>query len=158
RLTSRIAAGGGFGKTRLAVEYLHRYGPRYYPGGLFWVNAASTSLEDEFWRGFKVLYARVAVFCGLRQAQRFLPRGVERALRKIKEPALYVVDNIPEAAAGQDPAAIGDYCPALGAVTVLATSRQDTREEGVKTVPVDTLERDSAILLLTENLPGFGCL
>jgi hypothetical protein len=27
QLTSRLTAGGGFGKTRLAVEYLHRFGP-----------------------------------------------------------------------------------------------------------------------------------
>jgi len=33
-LTCRITASGGFGKTRLATEYLYRYGPRYYPGAL----------------------------------------------------------------------------------------------------------------------------
>ena len=41
QLTSRLTAAGGFGKTRLAIEYLHRYGARY-PGGIFWVNAASS--------------------------------------------------------------------------------------------------------------------
>lgn len=32
RLVGRVTAAGGFGKTRLAIEYLYRYGPRYYPG------------------------------------------------------------------------------------------------------------------------------
>lgn len=158
RVTSSIAAGGGFGKTRLAVEYLHRYGPRYYPGGLFWVNASSSSLEDEFWRILYALDPSVPNIAAMRQQQRDIGRDLEQALRKIKEPALYVVDNIPEAAPGDDARSIGDYCPALGVVTVLATSRQDTQEEGVKTISVDTLERDSAVLLLTENLPGFGRL
>jgi hypothetical protein len=79
---------------------------------------------------------------------------LERALRSIDRPALYIIDNIPEAAPGEDAPVISDFCPALGAVTVLATSRQDTREEGVKAVPVDTLSRDAAILLLTENVAG----
>jgi hypothetical protein len=41
QLTSRLTAAGGFGKTRIAIEYLYRYGTRY-PGGIFWVNAASS--------------------------------------------------------------------------------------------------------------------
>jgi hypothetical protein len=49
-VVGRVVAGGGFGKTRLATEYLHRYGPRYYSGGLFWVNAASSSIDGELWR------------------------------------------------------------------------------------------------------------
>jgi hypothetical protein len=41
-LTSRPAASGGaagFGKTRVAVEYLHRFGPLHYRGGILWLNA-----------------------------------------------------------------------------------------------------------------------
>src|SRR5258708_867277 len=40
-LTGSLQGAAGFGKTRLAVEYLHRYGPVHYPGGLFWLNAAT---------------------------------------------------------------------------------------------------------------------
>ena len=39
---------------------------------------------------------------------------------------------------------------------MLATSRQDTREPGVRSYRVDKLGRDPAILLLTENAPGAG--
>jgi hypothetical protein len=38
-LTGALEGGGGLGKTRLALEYLHRLGPRHFPGGLFWVDA-----------------------------------------------------------------------------------------------------------------------
>jgi tetratricopeptide (TPR) repeat protein len=152
RLTSRITAGGGFGKTRLATEYLHRYGPRYYPGGLFWVNAASASIDDEFWRILSALDATVPDLAAMRDQKRDIRRELEGALRRIERPALYVIDNIPEAAPREDALSVGYFCPALGGVTVLATSRQDTREEGVQTISIDTLARDSAILLLTENV------
>ena len=69
-----------------------------------------------------------------------------------------MIDNIPEAAPGAAPPSIAGFCPALDAVTVLATSRQDTQEQGVSTIRVDTLERDPAIVLLTDGVPGPGAL
>ena len=157
RLTSRITAGSGFGKTRLAIEYLHRYAA-YYPGGVFWVNAESSAIEGEFWRVLSTLDPNVPDLAVMRGQGRDVRRELERALRKIAQPALYVIDNIPEASPGADPQAIGDFCPALGAVAVLATSRQDTREENVRRISVDILGRDSAILLLTDNVPGAAAL
>jgi hypothetical protein len=158
RLTGRITAGGGFGKTRLAIEYLHRYGAGCYPGGVFWVDAASSDMEGEFWRVLSALDSDVPALAAMRGQGRDVRRELERALRGIGQPALYVIDNIPEAGSGADPPPIGDFCPALGAVAILATSRQDTREESVKPIPVDVLGRDSAILLLTDNLPGAAAL
>ena len=158
RLTGRITAGGGFGKTRLAIEYLHRYGARYYPGGIFWVNAESSAMDAEFWRVLSTLDPNLPDLAVMRAQGRDVRRELERALRKIAQPPLYVIDNIPEAGLGADPASIGDFCPAVGAVTVLATSRQDTREENVRSIAVDILGRDSAILLLTDNVPGMAAL
>ena len=43
-------------------------------------------------------------------------------------------------------------------MTVLATSRHDTRESNVQTIPVDALSPEAATLLLTENVPGAGML
>jgi tetratricopeptide (TPR) repeat protein len=158
QLTSRISAGGGFGKTRLASEYVHRYGASYYPGGVFWVNASSKSLDTEFWRVLSAINEKTPDLATLRAQRRDIKRELERALRGIGKPTLYVVDDIPEAGPGEDPASIGEFCPALGAVTVLATSRQDTWEANVRTIPVQTLGREAAILLLTENVPGTGAL
>ncbi len=157
RLTGRITAGGGFGKTRLAIEYLYRFAS-YYPGGIFWVNAESSAIEAEFWRILSAINPRVPDLAVMRGQGRDVRRELERALRKIEKPALYVIDNIPEPRLVTDPQPIGDFCPALGAVAILATSRQDTREENVRTIPVDVLNRDSAILLLTDNLPGAATL
>ena len=157
RLTSRITAGAGFGKTRLAVEYLHRYG-QYYPGGIFWLNAAAADLEGEFWRVLSALKPDIPDLAAMRTQGRDMRRELEKALRAIQEQTLYVVDNIPEAAEGEDPPGVGEFCPALGAITVLATSRQDTREEGVKPISIKELDREPAVLLLTEGVPGSGTL
>jgi len=141
QLSSRIAAGGGFGKTRLAVEYLHRYGPPHYPGGLFWLNAASTDLEGEFHRILQTLDPTIPDLPTMRAARRNTKTELERALRAIGRPTLYIADDIPESAPGQPPPPMTDFCPALGAVTVLATSRQMTVESTVKTISVDTPSR-----------------
>jgi tetratricopeptide (TPR) repeat protein len=158
QLTSRITAGAGFGKTRLTVEYVHRYGPRYYPGGIFWVDAGSSAIEGELWRVLSALDPNVPNLAEMRGQGRDVQRELERALRKIDQPALYVIDNIPEADHGADPPAIAAFCPAIGAVTVLANSRQDTREENVTRIPVDALGCDSAILLLTDTVSGAATL
>jgi tetratricopeptide (TPR) repeat protein len=157
RLTSRITAGAGFGKTRLAVEYLHRYG-QYYPGGVFWVNAAAADLDGEFWRVLSAIKPDLPDLAAMRAQGRDIRRELEKALRAIEAQTLYVVDNIPEAAKGEDPPGVGEFCPALGAITVLATSRQDTREEGVKPISIKELDREPAVLLLTEGVPGSGTL
>jgi tetratricopeptide (TPR) repeat protein len=157
QLTSRLTAAGGFGKTRLAIEYLYRY-DTHYPGGIFWVNAASSDIEGEFWRVLSELDPHVPDLAVMRAQRRDVRRELERALRHVAQPALYVIDNIPEAPPGSDPPPIADFCPALGAVAVLATSRQDTREAHVRPIQVDILDRDPAILLLTDNVPGAAAL
>jgi hypothetical protein len=65
-----------------------------------------------------------------------------------------VIDNVPEPEAGTAPPAITEFCPAVGSVSILATSRHDTREESVTSLSMDALELDSAVLLLTDNLQG----
>jgi tetratricopeptide (TPR) repeat protein len=158
RLTSRIAAGAGFGKTRIAIEYLHRYGPKYYSGGLFWINAAASSLEEEYCRVLAELDQSVSDLASMRQQKRDVRHELELALRRIAQrgAVLFIVDNVPETAPGERARTISEYCPATGYVNVLATSRQDTPEPGVRGLRVDTLNRDGAILLLTEGVPGWG--
>jgi tetratricopeptide (TPR) repeat protein len=158
QLTNRIAAGGGFGKTRLAVEYFHRYGPVHYPGGLIWVNAAAGDLAGEFHRVLQRLAPGTPDLAAMRAEKRDIRGELEKALRGIQKPVLYVVDDIPEARAGEAPRRMSEYCPALGAVTVLATSRQRSGEAGVRNVALDTLMPEAAVLLLTEEFDDVGAL
>jgi tetratricopeptide (TPR) repeat protein len=158
RLTGRITAAAGFGKSRLAAEYVHRYGAQYYPGGIFWVDATSPDRDLEFWRVLSSIEPSLPDIAVMRAQGRDVRRELERALRFIGKPVLYVVDNIDEAIPGQGPPSITDFCPALGAVTVLITSRQDTYEQNMSNIALGTLERDSAILLLTENVPYANAL
>jgi tetratricopeptide (TPR) repeat protein len=141
------------GKTRLAIEYAHRYG-QYYEGGIFWINAASGDIDLEYWGILRALVPTVPDIATMRVQGRHVAQELARALQGISKPALYIVDNIPEAAPGQDPPRISDFCPAPGAVTVLATSRQDSKEDGVHTIQIGTLERAPAILLLTDSVPN----
>ena len=158
RLTGRITAAAGFGKSRLAAEYVHRYGAQYYPGGIFWVDATSPDRDLEIWRVLSSIEPSLPDIAVMRAQGRDVRQVFERALRFIGKPVLYVVDNIDEAIPGQGPPSITDFCPAVGAVTVLITSRQDTYEQNMSNIALGTLERDSAILLLTENVPYANAL
>lgn len=156
RLTGKIAAGGGFGKTRLAVEYLHRYAD-CYPGGIFWIDAAGGDLRSQFWRVLRSLDPSVPDLPAFRRQQRDARVELESALRRLSLPALCVVDNIPETSPGERPRLLSEYFPAPSGgccVTVLATSRQETQEPGVLSFSLDVLARESAVLLLTDNLIG----
>lgn len=158
RRSGRITSGGGFGKTRLAMEYLHRFGPHSYRAGLFWINASAGSLEEEWWRIIAAFDPHVPDASTLRKQGRDIRRLLEGHLRSLDGHALLVIDDVPESAASEEPVPLSHFCPATDALTVLATSRQDTREPGVAILPVATLQRDAAILLLTEGLNGFGGL
>ena len=69
------------------------------------------------------------------------------------EPVLVVVDNVPESVPGQRPKPLKHWCPALGRVTVLATSRMRLAgDASVRLLPVDVLAPEAAVLLLTREL------
>lgn len=152
-VAARIVGGPGSGKTRLAAEYLNRYG-NYYPGGVFWIDAAAPSLDEEFWRVLSDLDPTVPELARLREEKVDLKRKFGRALRAIGKPVLYVIDNVPEAGPGESPRGLPEFCPAVGSVTVLATSRQDPHETGVRVIEVESLARQAAVLLLTDRIAG----
>jgi hypothetical protein len=155
-LSGTVSAAGGFGKTRIAIEYLHRYGPSYHPGGLFWINADVDhgALEEQFYGILRAL-GRVSLDLPvLRQQGADLRALLSTALRELPpaKPVLFVVDNVPESAAGAPARSLGEYCPALGTSTVLATSRQKPGEPGVAALPLDVLPRSASVALLTHGL------
>jgi len=154
RLACRVASGAGFGKTRLVIEYLNRFGPQHYPGGIFWINAESSGLDEELWRVLRVIDPATPNISLLRGKKPTITERLDAALRAIPQPVLYIADNVPESAPGEDPLPLAIFCPALGAVTVIATSRQDTREYGIESIKVNQLPRESAMLLLREDVPS----
>src|SRR5438445_6506279 len=147
-LTGAIEGGGGFGKTRLATEYLHRFGPGSYPGGLFWVNAEqSLRLEEQLHGVLATLRPEVGAFAEFAKAGRSAAAELERELRRLPKdrPVLYVVDNVPEPESGQAPLPLSTWCPAVGAVTLLVTSRaRQSILAGIASLPVDVLGPASA--------------
>ena len=153
-LTGAIEATGGFGKTRLALEYLYRFGPAHFRGGLFWINAESDA-ELQLYDVLQALNPSAPAIEVVRQGSAGVPGAVARAIRSRPDDAptpLFIIDNVPEPQPDQPPKPLETWCPVLGEVPVLTTSR--TRVAlgaggGVVALPIDTLDPASAVDLLT---------
>ena len=163
-LSGSVSAGGGFGKTRLALEYVHRYGSSHYPGGVFWINADMdvAAIDEQFHGVLRSLcpHGPVPTLADIRKRGESIRDQLFRALARepAEEPILFVVDNVPETPAGSSVRRLQDFCPALGLVTLLVTSRQRTTEPGVRWIPLGVLQRPSSVALLTHELSNSGDL
>jgi tetratricopeptide (TPR) repeat protein len=156
-LTGAIEATGGFGKTRLALEYLYRFGPEHFRGGLFWIDAESDP-ELQLYEVLRELNPDAPAIEAIRQVPGGVPTAVARAVRTRAEDAptpLFIIDNVPEPQPDQPPRPLETWCPVLGEVPVLTTSR--TRVAlgaggSVVSLPIDTLDPASAVDLLTTSM------
>jgi hypothetical protein len=150
-LTAAVHGAGGFGKSRLAAEYVHRYAPSCFKGGIFWMQC-ETELESQFHEAAQALDPETPPIHVLRQNQVNIPRllrdTVQAVVRQGK-PVLFVLDNVPEVEGKLPP--LETYCPARGLAAVLITSRQ--RQATVETIDVDALTPDAAWLILAADLP-----
>ncbi|HLM47815.1 MAG TPA: toll/interleukin-1 receptor domain-containing protein, partial [Myxococcaceae bacterium] len=157
-LTTGLEGGGGVGKTRLALEYLHRFGPRRFPGGLFWVDAdvSEDRLEEQFHGILQELEPSTPPLKVFREQERRASNELARALNRQspEQPILYVVDNIPEPPANTPPRELRAWCPAPSKVALLVTSRVrfSVADKSLQAVQVDSLSPESAVLLLTEGM------
>ncbi|HEX5745378.1 MAG TPA: toll/interleukin-1 receptor domain-containing protein [Archangium sp.] len=157
-LSGALEAAGGFGKTRLALEYLHRLGPLCFPGGLFWVDAdvSDERLEEQHHDILRTLNPGVEPLPEFRKQQRNAARELAQALHTVsaKERVLFVVDNVPETPPGQSPRPLKTWCPAQGRVALLVTSRvrRSLGNEGLQSLPVPTLAPDASVALLTQGV------
>lgn len=151
-VTGVIAGGGGYGKTRLAAEYLHRYGPKHFAGGLFWISAERDP-EPQQYEILEALDPAVPPFHELKQAQGRLQASLARALRGIQgKRALVVLDNLPEPTASHPLEPITHWVPAPDAVAVLVTSRLRVRDPSVVLLEIEVLDDGDALRLLTRGV------
>ncbi|MEA2686984.1 MAG: hypothetical protein QOE93_2179, partial [Actinomycetota bacterium] len=156
-LTGALEGGGGFGKTRLATEYFHRFGPPSYPGGLFWVNAElGDRLEEQLHGILSTLVAGTPSLVVMRETGRDIAGELADALHvRTSGPVLYVVDNVPEPGPGESPEPLTTWCPAMGEVALLVTSRaHQSVTAGVRSFRVEALTPDAAVAMLTRDYPA----
>ena len=105
--SAALDAMGGLGKTRLAQEYVDRYG-REYPGGLFWIHCADPRL----------LPHKIAAFSAGPKGRSLDVRAKQVLSEWQKDAArLIVFDEC------DDPALLKDWLPAQGNSRVLITTR-----------------------------------
>jgi tetratricopeptide (TPR) repeat protein len=155
-VTGSLQGGGGFGKTRLAIEYVHRYGPQNYPGGLFWIDAdvPPERLEEQFVGMLEVLTDRSIDIRQFRAAKRNARRELATAFHELapEMPPLCVVDNVLEPGPTEPPKELKEWFPAIGKVALLATSRASQVFAGaVETVRLDVLPPGPSVSLLTRD-------
>ncbi|HYV49235.1 MAG TPA: tetratricopeptide repeat protein [Myxococcaceae bacterium] len=175
-LTGSIEGFGGMGKTRLALEYVHRYGPKHFPGGIFWVDGETSeeALQSTF-HGILVALQEQSrhralmgqtvpsTFKAFVEEGRDARRELARALQAVadQEPILYVVDNVPEPGLTDDePKPLDTWCPARQKVALLVTSRQNLSAAGggIHGLQVEELPAEAAVQLLTRNVPKTNAL
>ncbi|HYV49695.1 MAG TPA: toll/interleukin-1 receptor domain-containing protein, partial [Myxococcaceae bacterium] len=161
RPAAALEGGGGVGKTQLALEYVHRLGPRRFPHGLYWIDADG-DLEEQHHGILRTLAPDVPDLAAYRASRgqpgaRTVRDDLSAALAGLAPGSriLFVVDNIPEPAAGERPRPLEWWCPSHDRVAVLTTSRARLGpSDGVHVLPVGVLERPPAIQLLAAGAPA----
>lgn len=154
--TVALFAHGGFGKTRLAAEYVQRYGAEHFPGGLFWINAerGKEGLEVQFYAILQSIRPHIPSLKELRETggQEAVGKAMVNAVTEASQHGrvLMVVDNVPET----QPVPLSTWCPAIGVAAVLATSRRNLTlsPESIKEVTVPPLTLPASIELLTRQI------
>ncbi|MGQ9611643.1 NB-ARC domain-containing protein [Chloroflexus sp.] len=170
-LLPAITGIGGIGKTRLAIEFVHRY-RHHFPDGIFWLNMERPeTIEAQIaacggTRGLRLfaddqseLSSRQSTDFdgGMRNAERLSLHQRAELVRTIweqPERRLIIFDNL------EDPALLHQWRPRGGGSRLLITTRRQTwaTTSGVRPLPLTTLS-DAAgqALLLRPRAADRGC-
>lgn len=140
-----LQGGAGSGKSQLAAEYLRRAGPRHYDV-VCWLDA---DVPDEQWRGQIDALGHLLAPAATDTATRPSLQESSAARAASGQRILWIVDNLPEPQAGQPPAPLDHWCPPLGHVSLLLTSRRPQVHGCDETIFVDALPTDEAVRVLT---------
>jgi tetratricopeptide (TPR) repeat protein len=152
-----IAGLGGIGKSLLAQEYALRFAAAY-PGGVFWLRASGENgavgppeLTAQRNSQLRDLLRLLAPALG-NSVDRIAPEAVMESLAACIERAgtcLWVVDDLPEGLSSDELRAW--FGPSRA--RTLITTRGRTYGGVVAEVPLDVLDRESALGLLTAHRP-----
>ncbi|HEX6290206.1 MAG TPA: FxSxx-COOH system tetratricopeptide repeat protein [Herpetosiphonaceae bacterium] len=141
---------GGIGKTQLACEFVHRYGP-FFAGGVFWLSFADPAAVP----------AEVAACGGAEGMQLSADFGTLSLDTQVQQvltawasstPRLLVFDNC------EDEVLLEQWRPAHGGCRVLLTSRRHHWDAalGVQPLPLDVLHRAESVALLCQFRPDLS--
>jgi len=155
--TGSLMAMGGMGKTRIALEYLWRFGTRDWRGGLFWINAEQVeTAESQLYDILRALNPAAPPIEAVRAAPGGVADALAAVIRAMSDPRpLFIIDNVPEAKPGERMEPLKTWCPALGEVPVLITSRRQVSlgvDGNIVSIAVDVLSPDASVLLLTRDV------
>jgi len=136
---------GGIGKSQLAHEYVHRFAPLHFRGGVLWLDAGVS--EGEFVRQLRQL---VRMIGGDATDDGELRSELAKWVAAQDDPVLLVVDNLP--AATSEP--LSHWCPLLGRTAVLVTSREKRSawEEHVSAIEILPLADDDGAAMLMDGV------
>lgn len=154
-----LEGGGGFGKTTLAREYVHRFGPGAFPGGIFWIDTAGgeAQLDPQYHDVVSALRPGIPPLAVLRQQGLSMTALLLEELDRLSPPGrvLFVIDDVPEGGTGPAARPVEQWCPAVGRAAVLATSRRRLSYGDAAVthgIFVDALSTEGAVRLLTSGV------
>ena len=150
-----LAAAGGLGKTRVALELVWRHGERF-PGGVFWLEvSAPARLEAGLHALLRALRPDAPTLAQLQAQQVSVAAALAEAARAHGrgQAQLWVLDHLPESDPEQHPPGLAELCPRWGEVSVLLTSRMRPDEPDLELLELGGLEEAAGAALLTAGLP-----
>lgn len=147
---------GGSGKSQLAAEFVARYGARFFPQGIVWIDAAGAvqALSSQLRAVLRdVSPASLSAVSGIADAEDerdmlAAALAAHFAALPSKSDWLWIVDGVPEGVPGKS-RKIRYWCPPLDSVNVLATSRGTGLELMDAHVELRGLAEENAVELLT---------
>jgi tetratricopeptide (TPR) repeat protein len=157
-----LVGGGGLGKTQLAVEYLHRLGPKRFRGGLFWLDASQdlSGIVQRYHLILRTLDPQTPALSHFEGAEgyRDLLSRLLNAFRQLPldHRALLVADNVPEPGPDAPPGPLESWFPLVGATAIILISRFDYSEvtRGLHRLPLGGLAAVPACRLLMQGYDG----
>jgi tetratricopeptide (TPR) repeat protein len=140
--TGVVAGTGGLGKTQLAIEYAHRFGP-VYTGGVYWVNAD---------RGLIEMVTRISAAADVdvdtKKEDAEQAAQLWHGLNARNLPCLVILDNLPE------DVALRPYLPTTGQLHTIVTTRRQDLDQSTVRLPVLSVQESVQLLNSGERQLG----